>query len=590
MTITFDESIFKNEQIRMTFVFGYGLIVLFGIITLFLGLIPTISFFFVLMAGLYIVNLKGSSLPNGDRIRRIRYLIIQTEYYYWVLVMLTVILTLILRLYNLTALYPYHDEWAQISSAWRLAETGFTEYFRAYYVTNIERIFFDLFGRSIFIARLPCVFFGALSIIPLFLLIKRVSYDLAIITIIVWATDPFSIVMTRHVREYAFYPFFIFTILLLSISIIDSIFYFINEKRRMGYYNILSIFLVGMSFVGVYLEEGTVKFFYLIIPGLILYSFFRFQAISIPDKKRMLNKIYFLFVVLGIIFIPILLNLLKMIPKFQGYFITLFFGTEIQLWLITLVIICGLVYFFLINKNHEYLLLFFILFLSLYVLSFHWDFIYLYPRYGFYAYPFLIFSICAGLLSIYVLTTKNIKTVVFKKLSSIILLISIILLFNPIDAINTVNWNEEYLPVTDDWYPNMDDWFKTYQDMISSNDIIITTYTGGVRWMLNISPPEINRTINNPDWTRHTNDSVDSKINLYIKNRKDRYIYSSELIQNSKSGWLIIHHPNPIDKYPLNNFIVNDTKVMYHGKTGIWGIYSWGKVTNDTTFWSKMTT
>ena len=92
-----------------------------------------------------------------------------------------------------------------------------------YLVTLPVALFTKVFGTQLWAARLPGVLMNVLAVVPLFLIVDRVNRKAAIVTCILFALNPWVIGMARYVREYAYYPFFFFWIVLGLIEVIERV-------------------------------------------------------------------------------------------------------------------------------------------------------------------------------------------------------------------------------------------------------------------------------------------------------------------------------------------------------------------------------
>ena len=149
-----------------------------------------------------------------------------------------------LRIWNLGYLSPFRDEYTHL-----LAAQGIWEYKRAQVTTYLVSFVFNLFDTtSLFIARLVPLIFGSLTTIIIYFLGRKINKKIGIIAALLWAVSPFSIGMSRYIREYSMNCFIMALFVLCFI-------YFFNSMK-------LSKFKIG-SFLS--LKSG-VKMILLFIP------------------------------------------------------------------------------------------------------------------------------------------------------------------------------------------------------------------------------------------------------------------------------------------------------------------------------------
>lgn len=97
---------------------------------------------------------------------------------YIILLALLLVAAFVLRVMNLTGLEPYSDEGSHLISALEINDHGkptvvlngmeTTGYFRVYALSYLLAFLFALFGKSLFIARLPGVIISTLTIVPFY--------------------------------------------------------------------------------------------------------------------------------------------------------------------------------------------------------------------------------------------------------------------------------------------------------------------------------------------------------------------------------------------------------------------------------------
>ena len=94
---------------------------------------------------------------------------------YTAIILIIITFAIIVRVFKLEIFNAYTDEYLHITAAMEIMKSGHTDYTRCYFLTYITYIMFKFLGQDLFIARLPSVLFGVLTIIPLYLLASKIS-------------------------------------------------------------------------------------------------------------------------------------------------------------------------------------------------------------------------------------------------------------------------------------------------------------------------------------------------------------------------------------------------------------------------------
>ncbi len=131
-------------------------------------------------------------------------------------VVFVIVSAIAVRLVHLTALAPYTDEYFHLLSAQQLlAGVPMSELYQRslVIVTFPVAASFWLFHTSLGFARLPGVLFNALAILPLYAVLRRISPRLAILGTLLYTFNPWIIAISKNVREYAYYPFWYYTLI-----------------------------------------------------------------------------------------------------------------------------------------------------------------------------------------------------------------------------------------------------------------------------------------------------------------------------------------------------------------------------------------
>lgn len=157
-----------------------------------------------------------SRLPTGNR---------RTYWEGWP-VILIILVALLLRVVNLNNLNPYTDEYIHMLAAKRIlnGDPIFSIYQRSLFIVTLPvATFFRLFGLQFWAARLPGVIVNSLAIIPLYLVTRKINKPVALIASLLFATSPWIIAVARNVREYTYYPFYFYWIILAMLAVLQHL-------------------------------------------------------------------------------------------------------------------------------------------------------------------------------------------------------------------------------------------------------------------------------------------------------------------------------------------------------------------------------
>ncbi len=136
------------------------------------------------------------------------------------------ILALLLRVFNLGAVYPAVDEYYHLIAADQLLSGAqlSSVYPRGLWIVTFPvAAALGALGHEVWVARAIGVAFNVLAEIPLYALMRKVSKPAAITTGLMFASSPWIITFARVAREYAYYPLYFYLIALAMVSFIEAI-------------------------------------------------------------------------------------------------------------------------------------------------------------------------------------------------------------------------------------------------------------------------------------------------------------------------------------------------------------------------------
>ncbi len=154
----------------------------------------------------YLSAIKRQIEPNNER---------KIDYF---LLFLFIILAFALRVVNLDALYPIADEYSHLLAAKNIlaGSSIHSVYSRSLFDVTLPVVFFlKILGQNLWAARLAGVVFNTLALIPLFIICRKFNRLFAVVALTVYSTSPWIISVARTVREYGYYPFYFYWVLLL---------------------------------------------------------------------------------------------------------------------------------------------------------------------------------------------------------------------------------------------------------------------------------------------------------------------------------------------------------------------------------------
>jgi hypothetical protein len=139
---------------------------------------------------------------------------------------LAMLVALALRVFNLDRLFPAVDEYYHLIAADQILQGAPLEsvYPRGLWIVTMPvALALRVFGHELWAARLIGALFNVLGIIPLYLLMRKVSRRAAALTCVLYATSPWIITFGRVAREYAYYPFIFYWIVYAMVQLVGAI-------------------------------------------------------------------------------------------------------------------------------------------------------------------------------------------------------------------------------------------------------------------------------------------------------------------------------------------------------------------------------
>ena len=142
------------------------------------------------------------------------------------LLLVLMLVALLLRAFNLGNVYPAVDEYYHLIAANQIlkgAALG-SVYQRGLWIVTIPvALALRIIGHEVWAARAIGVLFNVLGMWPLYLLTRKISRPVGVVSCLLYATSPWIITFARVAREYAYYPFYFYWILFAMVSLTESI-------------------------------------------------------------------------------------------------------------------------------------------------------------------------------------------------------------------------------------------------------------------------------------------------------------------------------------------------------------------------------
>lgn len=383
----------------------------------------------------------------------------QNTKFYFVIAFIVLFVSIVIRSYNLGALWLNEDEAYTMTAAKRIITGTGTPNDASPIFIGIQYLFYIILGINETAGRIPSVLFAIATIIFFFYFIKKyINIETAIFFISIIGLSFFNVYMSRLGRPYTALQFYYIVLIFIFYKIIDDIKenQSLNDSVKKIIFNKNSILFIIIFIISLYTHPWTV----LIITSLLCYFFL--NLIFFLFKKNYNNEfklnLLFFSILFFLIFSAILVVNLNLLPNLFKGMQTDAFGIDIKrsidflsdnpikgllhylkliyydfknLWIIALL---GFIFSFSIIKNRNILFLIHSVVLShLIMLGFFINV--LQQRYFFPAYSFYFIYVALGFYIIYTVIVNFLnlqKNFVIRK-TLIIILILILIPFIPFE-------------------------------------------------------------------------------------------------------------------------------------------------------------
>jgi hypothetical protein len=406
-----------------------------------------------------------------------------------------VLLALALRVPNLEALDPYTDEYPHLIAARQIVEgSPFSEvYGRSLYVVTLPvAAALSVFGFELWAARMVGVLFNVLAIFPLFLIMKRFGSMSALIAVFLYATSPWLIAVSRNVREYAYYPFYFYSVLLMMTALYDriptkwdigSIFRLVLEWKTSVLLSLLALVAGFVLFVDP-LSTGKVL--------LITYAVFAGLIVSKMNWRHWQTLVCLIFLILissgGLIWFSLQQGFVSLVPSLNEYWIQFFVPEASGQWYYQLVPLSfilmpamALMYGFLVRKRSTLILFFVVLFAAYwYFYVFHFD-RYSRPRYGMSIQFWYVLVMSLGLSGLFHVIQYSVRGKIYRWILAISLLF---ITWNPAQSLLPMQMSTPgYVPITNEYHDNLRVVHEFMKENVMDGDVLVhSLYNNYVLW------------------------------------------------------------------------------------------------------------
>lgn len=439
-----------------------------------------ISIFFIVICGTLTayfyfpfdeLKIKTNDIFFGGKIK---------NYIYILLITLFCFFGLYARLYRLDFLDPSTDEYYHLIAAKQLAEgKGLQEvYQRGLFIVTIPiTLAFKFFGHSVFVARVVGVIINMLAVIPLHCIGKKINKTFSLILIALYTLNPWTIALSRNIREYAYYPVIFYSVFLLCLFLIKNVRNSESLRKAISLKSaIASLLLIFLAYFSLFVDNlstlKTIGLFYAVSLGFVVTSLFY------KSKKYMYYLLpLFVIAVVLVIFYLNRGNFTSLSFIVNDNWLQLFFGQMGYQWfyekttfLALFLVIPPLTLMFSIKTPLE-LKLSSISFLTyLYLFTFHFE--KFRTRYAFSAQIFYILFVGVGIYLTYVLAKKS-----FSKIyRAYILTLLLILFIDPLKAlVPSFSQNTTIAAVSEYYHDEMQKTFDFVNLNSRESDILISS-------------------------------------------------------------------------------------------------------------------
>jgi hypothetical protein len=492
-----------------------------------------------------------------------------------ILILATILIGLSLRIPNLDHLDPYTDEYSHLNTAKSIVENNWQTddyYSRGFYLVSIPvAAIFEIFGISLFNARLVGVIINVIAIIPLYLIGKKISKSFAFLISFLFATSPWIVATSRNVREYAYYPLIFFLVFLVGLNFLNSVphhFRFSKHiKQLFNTKNLLRLlFLVSIAIYAIYIDPAsTLKIIFIFYLVLWLFFLTKFDLKNKQNWVFLISQIAILY--LGVRYLLPGKSFLQLVPQLDRYWWGFFYpNSEHQWygggWQYLAFIISGMALYYALFKSKQKVikLATSVFLLSFYFYLFHFD-RYHKPRY--------LINVQFWYIIFFGVGVYLAANLLWQNRNKFLSYISIFLLFLNIFSWKTIQRPMDiktfgYVPITNEYHDNVGNLKQYIQANIHKKyEVCLGTMGAFLKWNdLNICEKKLG--------FNYRTDALPKKVIQTVEKYN-----SGVILLDYRRGTLWINN-----RLPQENFRINETLIEFLGNFDGNQLYVFDKSTN----------
>lgn len=494
------------------------------------------------------------------------------------ILLLLIVIALVARFISIDGLYPTTDEYLHLGQAKKeilpesvLYHNG--EYERAYFVTWIIEFLFKTFGMTISMGRIPGIVISCLTVLLSYILFRKKNKTIAILSSVLYAFSPWSIMLSRTIREYIYFlPLY----LCLGVYVYNRIKKIIDKKYKLR--NVITdIFILFLlSYYSLVIDPlSTAKFSLIIYFGgfiyLCIYKLKEKEAknnfkIDKVKRKHLFLAVLILFIVLVLAnkFLGLSLEIsqINIIPSFDASWVGYVFlnGEYGSLILGGIFLIFGLIPSIIkvFKEGHfdmsGYISILFIV--IIYFFTFHFGRYYR-PRYISIALPFIIYIQAEGFLFLKDFLFREFRLYNKKQFILILLLMNWAYIFYGFSVKGT-----GYVKISQEFHEGYELVYEEIKD-IDNEYILVTTLPDAADWYFDTGITEIlSISYSDPDMELILD-------NIIASNERGYFVIDSR--RNTWAG--------NIFRLDETYTTVSGYKLKFVSSTDVYMIYKWDRST-----------
>ncbi|HEX2697381.1 MAG TPA: glycosyltransferase family 39 protein, partial [Anaerolineales bacterium] len=495
----------------------------------------------------------------------------------WAIIVGIVGVAILLRIPNLENVSPYIDEYNHLLAAKALLQDSVplsAVYQRSLWIVTIPvYLSLRLFHLSLWAARLPGVLFNLLALVPLYLVTRKINKQVAFLSCILYATNPWLIAASRTVREYGYYPFYFYWagyfMILFAENFPDRFVVFKDWRKILtAKLGILTLALVLPVIYAFYDRESTFKVI------LIMYGAFGLFLAGKIDWRNKMNSLILIssgaLVVAGL-YLFFMRSSSNLVLHFNAYALGYFLYAPEQQWyferpaiLPAVALLSAILMTYGLQRLNRVPVFLFTLCMSyalFYLSLFYHNTL---PRYYLILQLWVLILLAMGLYGISVflstLFPKNRVVLI------VMLIIGSLYFFNPLQILFPAFYYQHALdPVTEEYHDDVTQVHSFLLKNATGNDILISkTYRLYDAW---VGKPKFKFAYS------YKYDQDGSRDNVY------------GVISKFDSGWIVIDDDrfrHALEPLPATTFTLGDKLVVYLGMMGDQHVYRWCEVNSSS--------